>query len=78
MGWWDAVTDFFGSVGDVISDTADFIGGVASTVVDFFVPSSDFGSGSTESYTQDAAQSPQYELSGFRNIVSNMVPSALL
>ena len=71
MGWFDWIGGIFDTVSTVVST-------VVNAVVDVFVPSSDFGSGSTESYTQDAAQSPQYELSGFRNIVSNMVPSALL
>ena len=75
MGFFDFITDFFSSVGSVISGVVNTVVGA---VVDIFVPSSDFGSGSSESYTQEAAQSPQYELSGFRNIVSNMVPSALL
>jgi hypothetical protein len=70
VGFFDFITDFFDTVSNVVST-------VVGAVVDIFTPSQDFGAGSTDTFSQDAL-SPIYELGNFRNIVSNMVPSALI
>jgi len=77
VGFFDFVGDVIDFAGDVIGGAADVIGGTVSAVVDIFTPSQDFGAGPTDTFSQEAL-SPIYELAGFRNIVSNMVPSALI